>query len=148
MFISVALLRICSGVETYHDVDSVLLQVSHLQQLNEYQGEKTMKPWNTLRGGGCHHWSILWIFTSCCFAVPDPDAFHPLSKDEFDSFMRELHPARAPRYDTELARSRRQAGVETYEYDSDEPESGDWEDWGPPSPCSRYKHFTICKARF
>ena len=62
--------------------------------------------------------------------------------------MRELHPARAPRYDTELARTRRQAGVETYEYDSDEPESGDWEDWGPPSPCSRYKHFTIYRERF
>ena len=51
--------------------------------------------------------------------------------------MRSLHPAHPPQYDLEVARTKRQAGQESYEYSSDEEEEGPWEDWGPPSPCSR-----------
>ena len=96
-----------------------------------------MKIGRILKGVG-HHWSLLWIFSlHHTSAVPDPDAFHELSNEEFESFMRDLHPPRAARYDTEVARSKRQAGVQTYEYDSDDVESGPWDDWGQPTACSR-----------
>ena len=96
-----------------------------------------MKVGRTLTSLG-QHWSILWIFSfRCISSVPDPDAFHELSNEEFESFMRDLHPPRAARYDTEVARSKRQAGVQNYEYDSDDVESGPWDDWEPQSACSR-----------
>ena len=88
-----------------------------------------------------HHWSILWIFSlsNILFstAIPDPDAFHELSKDEYETFLRDLHPPSHVSYDTDMARYKRQAGIETYEYNSDEEESGPWEEWGQPSTCSR-----------
>ena len=51
--------------------------------------------------------------------------------------MRWFHPAHPPRYDRAVARTKRQAGLESYEFNSEEEESGDWGDWGPPSACSR-----------
>ena len=64
-------------------------------------------------------------------------AYHELSKEEYEGFMRWFHPAHPPRYDREVARTKRQAGQESFEFNSEEAESGDWGDWGPPSACSR-----------
>ena len=66
-----------------------------------------------------------------------------MSIEEYDSFLQELHPPHPPRYDVNLARAKRQAGEQTYEFDSDEEENDQWDEWGAPSSCSRYleKHF-------
>ena len=99
-----------------------------------------MKDWRILKI--CDQfWSIFWVFTASqlltSVAVPDPDAFHEITKDEYESFLRELHPPKQISFDTEVARYKRQAGIESYEYNSDDPEQGPWQDWGPPSTCSR-----------
>ena len=51
--------------------------------------------------------------------------------------MRWFHPAHPPRYDQQVARTKRQAGLESFEFSSEEEETGDWSDWGAPSGCSR-----------
>ena len=96
-----------------------------------------MKDWRILRLG--HHWSILWIFSLCpaLLAVPDPAALHEVSEAEYDSWLRSLHPPQPLTYDTQVARIKRQAGIQTYDFNSDEAESGPWEEWGLPGACSR-----------
>ena len=117
--------------------------------------------WRSPRRGTCklEIRSLIWI--SMLFlnfhvtnSIPDPEvcqinlfgsictiytfkAYHGLSIEEYDSFLQELHPPHPPRYDVNLARAKRQAGEQTYEFDSDEEEEGTWDDWGPPSSCSR-----------
>ena len=60
-----------------------------------------------------------------------------MDEEEYDIFLQELHQPHIPRYDVNLARIKRQAGELTYEYDSDEEDSGPWDEWGSPSSCSR-----------
>ena len=98
-----------------------------------------MKDWRTLRLGG-QHWSFLWIFTlvTLLHAAPDPAAWHELSEAEYELVLRDLHPPRPASWDSGLARAKRQAGLQTFEYNSEDADQGPWEEWGPPSPCSRW----------
>ena len=102
-----------------------------------------MKDWQILKISG-HLWPLIWIsliHIPHTQAVPDPEAYHELSNEEYDTFLRDApqdYPHKIPEYDIDVARNKRQAGVETYEYNSDETESGPWGDWGQPSLCSRY----------
>ena len=88
-----------------------------------------MKDWRILRP--------LWLI-SLCLAVPDPEALHTLTEAEYDTWLQGLHPPQRVTYDTAVARVKRQAGLNSYEFNSEETESGPWEEWGQPSACSRW----------
>ena len=89
-----------------------------------------MKDWRILR--------LLWILP-LVLTDPDPEALHVLSEAEYDTWLQGLHPPQRVTYDTNVARVKRQAGVQTYEFNSEETESGPWEEWGQPSACSRWR---------
>ena len=81
---------------------------------------------------------LLWILP-LSLTDPDPEALHVLSDAEYDTWLQGLQPPQRVTYDTAVARVKRQAGVQTYEFNSEETESGPWEEWGQPSACSRWR---------
>lgn len=94
------------------------------------------KHWRYPPGGVITVFLLATLYT-ITVSKPDPEAYHELDEEEYDIFLQELHQPHIPHYDVNLARLKRQAGELTYEYDSDEEESGPWDEWGPPSSCSR-----------